>query len=187
MTTFTLLPWAGFVFAGAAVGVWLDAVRTARGERFVALGLGMAGLAVALGGYAASLLPPLYAATSFWTSSPTFFFVRLGAVMALVPVAYAWNGLAPHRAGLRGGDPALGGRSWLCEFGRSSLFVYWIHVEMAYGVVSLPLHRRLPLEQAYLGFILLSALLFGLVKIKAHVRTTKVTKITPFVVQKAIR
>lgn len=169
MTTFTLLPWAGFVFAGAAVGVWLDAARTARGERLVALGLGMGGLAVALGGYAASLLPPLYAATSFWTSSPTFFFVRLGTVMALVPVAYAWNG--------------LGGRSWLCEFGRSSLFVYWIHVEMAYGVLSLPLHRRLPLEQAYLGFILLSALLFGLVRLK----NTRVTKVAPFVVQKAIR
>lgn len=166
MTTFTLLPWAGFVFAGAAAGVWLDHARTARGERLVALGFGLGGAAVALGGYAASLLPPIYAETNFWTSSPTFFFVRLGVVMALVPLAYVWNDLAPHRAGLRGGDPALSGRSWLCEFGRSSLFVYWIHVEMAYGVVSMALHRRLPLEQAYVGFILLSAFLFGLVKVK---------------------
>lgn len=170
MTTFTLLPWAGFVLAGAAVGVWLDQARTAREERLVALGLGVGGAAVALGGYAASLLPPIYAVTSFWTSSPTFFFVRLGAVMALVPVAYAWNGLS--------------GRSWLCEFGRSSLFVYWIHVEMAYGVVSMALHRRLPLEQAYLGFILLSALLFGLVRLN-NARATKVS--VPFVLQKAIR
>jgi len=28
---------------------------------------------------------------------------------------------------------------------------------MAYGVVSVTLHRRLPLEVAYLGFVLLSA------------------------------
>lgn len=172
MTTFTLLPWAGFVFAGAAVGVWLDSARTGREERRVVYGLGLAGAAVALGGYAASLLPPIYAQTSFWTSSPTFFLVRLGAVLLLVPAAYAWNG--------------LGGRSWLCEFGRSSLFVYWIHVEMVYGVVSLALHRRLPLEQAYLGFILLSAFLFGLVRIKNHVRTTKVANVA-FAAQNAIR
>jgi len=171
-TTFTLLPWAGFVFAGAAVGLWLDSARTAHQERAVNLGLAASGAALALGGYAASLLPPLYADTNFWTSSPTFFFVRLGVVTALVPLAWAWNG--------------LGGRSWLCEFGRSSLFVYWIHVEMAYGVVSTALHRRLPLEQAYLGFILLSALLFGLVKIKEHARTTKFTKVTKDLIEKNV-
>jgi uncharacterized membrane protein len=152
LTTFTLLPWAGFVFAGGAVGMWLDRARTAQEERQVNIGLAVGGIALGLGGYAASLLPPIYSSTNFWTSSPTFFFVRLGAVTLLVSLAYAWNGLS--------------GRSWLCEFGRSSLFVYWIHVEMAYGVVSMALHRRLPLEQAYLGFILLSALLFGLVRLK---------------------
>lgn len=172
MNTFTLLPWAGFVCAGACVGVCLDWARTAREERIVAIGLGIGGMALALGGYAASLLPPLYAETDFWTSSPTFFFVRLGVVMTLVPAAYVWNG--------------LGGRSWLCEFGRGSLFVYWIHVEMAYGVVSLALHRRLPLEQAYLGFILLSALLFGLVRMKNHVRTTKFTKVTKEQLEKSL-
>jgi len=154
-TAFTLFPWAGFVLAGAAAGLWLDGARTERQERLVNLGLAILGPVVALGGYAASYLPPIYAETDFWTSSPTFFFVRLGVVMALVPLAYGWNG--------------LGGRSWLCEFGRSSLFVYWIHVEMAYGVVSAALHRRLPLEQAYLGFILLSVLLFALVRLKNRV------------------
>jgi len=159
MTTFTLLPWAGFVFAGAAMGIWLDRARGTADERRVNLGLAALGVALALGGYAASLLPPIYAATSFWTSSPTFFFVRLGVVTALVPLAYVWNGLSD--------------RSWLAEFGRSSLFVYWIHVEMAYGVVSMALHRRLPLEQAYLGFILLTALLFGLVRLKNRLTSSE--------------
>ena len=27
--------------------------------------------------------------------------------------------------------------------GRSSLFIYWIHVEMVYGLISLPLHKGL--------------------------------------------
>jgi hypothetical protein len=55
------------------------------------------------------------------------------------------------------------------EFGRASLFVYWIHVEMAYGVLSYPLHRRLSLEQAIVGFVLFTVTLYGLVKIKARV------------------
>ena len=156
--TFTLFPWAGFVCAGAAVGLWLDAARTAREERVTNVALAATGAAIALGGYAASFLPPIYAQTQFWTSSPTFFFVRLGIVVALVPLAYAWNG--------------LDGRSPLCEFGRSSLFVYWIHVEMAYGVVSALLHRSLPLGQAYLGFVLLTLLLFGLVKAKNRAGTS---------------
>ena len=36
---------------------------------------------VALAGYAASFLPAIYAQTDFWTSSPTFFFMRLGLLM----------------------------------------------------------------------------------------------------------
>ena len=51
----------------------------------------------------------------------------------------------------------------------ASLFVYWIHVEMVYGVVSTPIHRALSFEQvigAMLGF---SLFLFGLVRVKNRV------------------
>lgn len=157
-TTFTLFPWAGFVLAGGAVGLWLDAARTPRQERFLNGALAVIGVLVALGGYGASFLPPIYEETSFWTSSPTFFFVRLGILFLLLPVAYVWNGW-------------FSGRSPLAEFGRSSLFVYWIHVEMAYGVISTPLHRRLPLELSLLGVALFSVFLFALVKAKARVLT----------------
>jgi len=164
-TTFTLFPWAGFVLAGGAIGLWLDAARTPRQERFANGALAAMGAAIALGGYGASFLPPLYEETSFWTSSPTFFFVRLGALLLVLPIAYAWN-------------TVFSGRSPLAEFGRSSLFVYWIHVEMAYGVISAPLHQRLPLELAMLGVALLSAFLFALVKIKATTKVTTITKAT---------
>ena len=30
------------------------------------------------------------------------------------------------------------------QFGRASLFVYWVHVELVYGVLTAPIHRRLP-------------------------------------------
>ena len=50
--------------------------------------------------------------------------------------------------------------------GRSSLFVYWIHVEMAYGGVSLFLKRRLPLEWSLIGTAALCILLYVLVRWK---------------------
>ena len=71
----------GFLLAGGAVGLWLDAARTARQERLANGALAAMGAAIALGGYAASFLPPIYEETNFWTSSPTFFFVRLGILI----------------------------------------------------------------------------------------------------------
>jgi hypothetical protein len=164
-TTFTVFPWAGFLLAGGAVGLWLDAARTDRDERRTMAGLSLLGAGLAAGGYAASFLPAIYAESSFWTSSPTFFFLRLGVLIAAIPIAYAWNALTPGRSPLR-------------EFGLASLFVYWIHVEMVYGVVSTPLHRQLTLGQAWAAFAAFSVFLFGLVKVKNHFVNTKVTKDT---------
>ena len=158
--TFTLFPWAGFLLAGGAVAVWLDTREPDR-ERRVIVWVTAAGGALALGGYAASFLPAIYSQTNFWTSSPTFFFVRVGILMMLVGAAYAWH--------MRRRDPSAGllRGSPLRELGCASLFVYWIHVEMVYGVLSAPLHRRLPLEWAYVAFLLFSLLMFALVRLKS--------------------
>jgi uncharacterized membrane protein len=171
-TTFTMFPWAAFLLAGCAVGFWLD-TRTAEDERRVNLTLTAIGGALALGAYGASFLPPIYAHTSFWTSSPTFFFIRLGILLMLVGAAYALHGKSADF----GRAPSLVTRSPLQELGRSSLFVYWIHVEMAYGVLSAPIHRRLPLEWAYVAFLIFSLFLYLLVRLKEHaVRFTIRTK-----------
>jgi uncharacterized membrane protein len=151
-TTFTLFPWSAFLMAGAAVGCGLDALRRSPHESRGVFALTLLGLAVAAAGYASSFLPAIYANSTFWSTSPTFFFVRLGLVIASLGLAYSaarW----------------WGGR-FLEEFGRASLFVYWIHVEMVYGVLSLPLHRRLPLEGALAAMATFGLLLFAIVRLK---------------------
>ena len=161
-TTFTLLPWAGFLLAGGAVGFWIDSARSPRDVRVMNAGLAVVGTLIAVGGYAASFLPPIYAQTNFWTSSPTFFFVRLGIVIALVPLAFLLDAVrTPLRSAIQ-------------EFGRSSLFVYWIHVEMAYGIFSAPIHRQLPLEWALVGWALLTVFLFALVRLKRRLERHQV-------------
>lgn len=154
--TFTLFPWSGFLLAGAGVGIWLDAARTFDAERRVNVALAALGPVVVAAAYAASFLPTIYRESSFWTTSPTFFFLRLGILIVLLPVAYAWTML-------------WSGRSVLQEFGRASLFVYWIHVELAYGVLSGPLHKSLTLGQAFAAYAIFTMALFGAAKLKDQI------------------
>ena len=53
------------------------------------------------------------------------------------------------------------------EFGRASLFVYWIHVEMVYGFFSRPIRRSLSLEGALAAYVLFTVFLFALVRVKS--------------------
>jgi hypothetical protein len=154
-STFTFFPWGGFLLAGVLAGMWIDAVRLLDEARRNAILLAV-GAAVAVTAYATAFLPAIYADTNYWTSSPTFFFVRLGIITALVPVAYAWS-----RIPWTSTQPAP-----LREFGMASLFVYWIHVEMVYGVISTPLHRALTFEQALAAMSVFSVFLFSLVRVK---------------------
>ena len=55
------------------------------------------------------------------------------------------------------------------EFGRASLFVYWIHVELAYGVLSSPIHKNLTLGEAFSAYVLFTIALFGAAKLKDQV------------------
>jgi uncharacterized membrane protein len=157
-TNFTLFPWAGFVFAGAAVGVVIDGVRMADRAVRLQIGLLLMAILVAVAGYGASFLPSIYVESNFWTSSPTFFWLRAGVITLALPVAYFWD-RSPWRGVVSRWSPVE-------ELGRSSLFVYWIHVEMVYGFISRPLQRSLSVEGALLADMLFSAFLLSLVLLK---------------------
>jgi uncharacterized membrane protein len=157
LTNFTLFPWVGFVLAGGLVGVVLDEARSPDSDRRANIWLGFGGLAVAIAAYYASFLPAIDARSRFWTTSMSFFFIRLGILVAAVGAAWLWE-QRPTR------------RRWspLQQFGRSSLFVYWIHVELVYGLISLPLHGAFSLRGAWAGFAVFSALMLGIVVLKDH-------------------
>lgn len=151
LTNFTLFPWMAFVTAGALTGVLLDAARSQEADRRLNLSLGVAGLLLAFAAYQASFLPALGVQSSFWTTSASFFFIRLGLIVAALSLAYLWE----QRPG--------GGRRWspLQLLGRSSLFIYWIHVELVYGLISLPLHGAFSLRGAWIGLFLFTLLMLA--------------------------
>ena len=156
-TNFTLFPWAGFVFAGAAVGAVLDSLSPARRLQ---VALASAGVALAWLAREASFWPPLNPRSEYWTSSASFFFLRVGLLTLLLPAGYLWEH-APLRRKLTHWSP-------LEEFGRASLFVYWIHVEMVYGFFSRPIRRALSLEGAVVAYLLFTVFLLALVRLKSR-------------------
>jgi uncharacterized membrane protein len=144
-STFALFPWAGFLFAGVIVGELVGAVREAERRLHSALfAAGIAGIALA---YWASFQPSIYPVANFWTSSPTFFFIRLGICTALVPIGWI----------------VCRSPGFVATIGRSSLFVYWIHVEMVYGVLGRPFRRALPLPGSLVATAALCVVLYGIV------------------------
>ena len=165
LSVFTFFPWAGYVFAGALVGEWLDTARTPADEWRANRWLAASGAILAAGGYGTSYLPSIYPAgySNFWTSSPTYYFVKIGIMLVLMGLIYAYV-QRPLSAAPR--NPAW---SPMLEFGRSSLFVYWIHVELAYGIFSFPIHRKLPVWGSLAAFIVFTLFIYGLTLLKSRV------------------
>jgi uncharacterized membrane protein len=159
LSNFTFFPWTAFVMAGAFVGVLLDDARAAEADRRVNLAFLAGGLLLAFLAYRCSFLPPLDPRSRFWTTSASFFFVRLGLMVGALGLAYLWERRPTLR--LRSGQAAR--RSWspLQLLGRSSLFIYWIHVEMVYGLVSLPLHGAFSLAGAWVALGVFWLLMLG--------------------------
>jgi uncharacterized membrane protein len=154
MGVFSVFPWVAFVFAGALAGNWMTA-RTAEVDTrsFQRQFAARAGAVVAAG--AAGAFLPSINGSQFWSTSVSFFLLRVGAMLLLLVGAWLWI-----RARQRGVAAASQPGGPMAELGRASLFVYWVHVELAYGFMSQPLHQALPLPVALLAFGLLTLLMW---------------------------
>ena len=150
---FTFFPSAAFVFAGAAIGVVLEHAADIRAESRRIWLITAFGVALAAAAYALSFQPSPFSNSHFWTTSPSFFYLRAGILMAGFGVAWLWS------------ETLWRGR-WqpLVLFGQTSLFVYWVHIELVYGYLTKPLSHRLPLWASSLGVILLSVVMYYLAK-----------------------
>ena len=159
-TTFTIFPWSGFLFAGVIAGELVAEARTESAELKLQAGLLAAGVAGIALGYWASFQPSIYPVANFWTSSPTFFFIKLGIATVLLPIARAIDLFHQLVLKWRGWEPG----TVITTLGRASLFVYWIHLEMVYGVIGRPLRRLLPLEASLTATAVLCLILYAIVR-----------------------
>jgi uncharacterized membrane protein len=143
---FPFFPWAAFACAGLAVGFfllspWGRGHETPATALTAAAGLAIAGLAFWLDAQPRRL----YAVYDFWHTSPEFFLIRVGIVMSIVFLAYAWC-----RWGL-----GQWGFSPLIEMGKQSLVVYWVHIEFVYGRFSILAKGAQGIFAATLGLLVI--------------------------------
>jgi uncharacterized membrane protein len=141
---FPIFPWTAFAFIGLAVGFFLvsDWAKKKRAATFVVVGVGGVLLI-----YAARWLDhshwQLYAVYDFWHTSPNFFLIRVGLLLAILAAVYFWC-----RWGL-----GHWGFSPLIQMGQTSLLVYWVHIEFVYGRFSILPKRAQDIRTASLGLL----------------------------------
>lgn len=144
---FPIFPWTAFAFAGLAVGFVLqsDWAKQQGAKMFAYIGL--AGAAMAWGAHWLDARPwQLYAVYDFWHTSPNFFLIRLGMLMMIMAGTYTW---CRWGAGQWGFSP-------LIQLGKTSLLVYWVHIEFVYGRFTILPSRGVGIGVASEGLIVIS-------------------------------
>jgi len=144
---FCIFPWAGFAFAGLAVGAVLFGDwardRTAPTLAWLAA-LGAAAILIAYGFDHSSL--QLFAVYDYWHTSPNFFMMRVGMLLVIAFLVYAWCrwGAATRGSGIWNFSPFI-------QLGQASLLVYWVHIELVYGRFSILPKRAVGIATATRG------------------------------------
>jgi uncharacterized membrane protein len=141
---FPIFPWAAFAFAGLAAGFILQSELARRHEALVFLLAGATGLVLVAAARWLDAQPrQLYAVYDYWHTSPNFFLIRVGMLLAILTASYAWC-----RWGL-----GHWGFSPLIQLGQASLLVYWVHIEFVYGRFSIMTKHSQSIRMASLGLL----------------------------------
>ena len=156
---FPIFPWSGFAFLGLAAGFFLlsDWARKQGAAAFILAGAG--GIVLI---YLARWLDAqpwhVYPVYDFWHTSPAFFLIRLGLLLAILMGTYLW---CRWGAGQWGFSPMI-------QLGQTSLLVYWVHIEFVYGRFSILPKRSQDIRTATLGLlaIFLSMLVLSVLRTK---------------------
>src|SRR6202007_1341235 len=80
-----------------------------------------------------------------WHTSPNFFLIRLGLLLAILSVTFAW---CRWGAGQWGFSP-------LIQLGQTSLLVYLVHIEFVYGRVSIVTKHAASIRWAWFGVLVI--------------------------------
>ncbi|HLX85061.1 MAG TPA: heparan-alpha-glucosaminide N-acetyltransferase domain-containing protein [Terriglobales bacterium] len=141
---FPLFPWSAFAFAGLAAGFVLFTDK-AQAHSSKTLGLFSAvGIVGILAAYALDHSSiHIYSVYDYWHTSPNFLMMRVGLLLVIAFLSYAWCNWG---LGTRGFSP-------LIQLGQTSLLVYWVHIEFVYGRFSILPKRAQSIATASRGLI----------------------------------
>jgi uncharacterized membrane protein len=145
---FPVFPWAAFAFAGLALGFFLFDDWAIQNQAKAVAYLGALGIALYCFSIWLDARPlQLFAVYDYWHTSPNFFLARVGILLALFPLSYAWCRAVVSRIPF----------SPLVQMGQTSLLVYWVHIEFVYGRFSILQKGVQTIPMATLGLLIITA------------------------------
>jgi len=128
---FPLFPFGGFLLAGACVSwIFLRAAQGGREEICIRWLMFTGGLLVLIGVLFDAAPFQTYAEYMFWSTSPNYFWIRLGVLLLMLGALWYLEDLFATQGGSFTWMPA-----WLTVLGRESLFVYIAHLLILCGWV----------------------------------------------------
>ncbi|MBX7187425.1 MAG: DUF1624 domain-containing protein [Vicinamibacteria bacterium] len=168
-TTFPIFPWSAYAFAGHATGSLIGAARHQGLERMmnVLLSAGGAMIPASLMLDRLETIGPKY---DYWWTSPNFVLIKIGVLIVLVWLCFRFDRLVPRAD--RRLQPVSGA---MVQMGRTSLFIYCVHVDLVYGSKAFPrLWRSCEIGEASRNLVLLTlgmlALSYGWSWLKTRAR-----------------
>lgn len=118
---FSIFPWGAFLAFGLACGSMIRKVERGAWGRVTQWGA-LCGFALILLGIYCSQLPfSIYPSADFWLDSPALIACKMGTTLLLAAGAFLWT------------EYLNPGPSFVRLLGRTSLAVYWVHIELVYG------------------------------------------------------
>lgn len=156
MSWFGLFPWAAWPLIGVAVGhAWSRASTDGRRQARAFVISGLAGIALmAAVEMVRTIQPPIirYPSDLVQHMGPGSFFYRLGLIGIVALIGWMVVRVSGDRFSI------------MQQFGRTSLLVYWVHIDLCYGLVprKLGLHGALGMGAASVGFVVMVALMLAL-------------------------
>jgi uncharacterized membrane protein len=154
MAWFSLFPWGAWAMLGVVVGhLWLVANRDDCTLRRCFLFTFLLGALLTATVTIVRLVDPLiirYPTEVIRQMGPGIFFHRLGLIGMLAGLGFVWCRVLRGRF------------SVMRQLGRTSLLIYWVHIELCYGSLVYPLRGKLGIPAAALLVALLTLLMLGL-------------------------
>jgi uncharacterized membrane protein len=143
---FPIFPWTAFAFAGLAMGflIFSDWAKKNLAKTTVLCGAGGAGLFY-LSEWIDGRPWTFYSVYDYWHTSPEFFLARVGILLMIIFLSYAW---CRWGAGQWGFSPII-------ALGQNSLVAYWVHIEFVYGRFSIMTKRAQTIPMASLGLLVI--------------------------------
>ena len=167
---FPIFPWTAFAFAGLATGFLLfsDWGRHHSSKTLALFGIAGVGL-IAAARWLDHSPTQIYSVYDYWHTSPNFFLMRVGLLLIIAFLSYAWCNWG---LGARGFSP-------LIQLGQTSLLVYWVHIEFVYGRFSILPKQSNSIETASFGLFAIFLMMLALSMLRTRIDWKALLKKNP--------